>query len=196
MPSKEELEKLSKINGEARGMAVRSGLEYTLYKKGEEGLRKLEAELERFGFPIKNKDIKSLNFYPLAWEGIIFVVAKELFNYTDEDFQELGERESKLPLIVRLFMKHLGSIKMIAREGPRIWKDYYTVGSFEVSDFNEKKKYAVIRIKNFRVHPLHCQNIAGYLKGVVRVVGKDNATCKETKCIHKGDDYHEYLVEW
>ncbi len=194
--SKEEFDKLMKIKGEAMGIAIRSGFGYTLYRKGEEGLRQLENEMEKLGYPIKYKEIKPMSSYPIGLETIIFLVVKKLFDFNEKDFIELGEREAKLPSIIRLFMKYFGSVGMLAKAAPKMWRKYYTVGDFKVTDFDEEKKYAVIRIKDLNLHPVHCQNLKGYLLGVVKMVGKKNVKCQETKCVYRGDEYHEFLIKW
>jgi len=137
-----------------------------------------------------------MDFYPIGLESVVFLTAKQLFNFKDEDFVELGEREAKLPSIVRLFMQYFGSVAMLSREGPRMWRKYYTVGSLEITSFDEKKNYAVVRIKGINLHPIHCQNLKGYLMGIVKMVGKRNVTCEEVKCIYRGDEYHEFLLKW
>ncbi len=193
---KEEADKIMKAEGQALGIAVRSGLEYTLFRKGKEGVRALEKKMAEIGYPVKHQEIKPMDFYPIGLEAVIFLAAKQLFNFKDEDFVELGEREAKMPMIVRLFMRYFGSLAMLSSEGPKMWKKYYTVGSLEVADFDEKKNYAVVRIKGINLHPVHCQNLKGYLIGIVKMVGKRNVACEEVKCLYRGDEYHEFLLKW
>ena len=71
--TKEIAQKLMETKGETRGMSIKGDLEYVLYKKGKEGLKKIEDEMARLGYPIKYKKMKSMKFYPIGLEALNFL---------------------------------------------------------------------------------------------------------------------------
>jgi hypothetical protein len=192
--SQQEFDKLMKIKGEIRGLGFKTEAEFVLKEEGKEGLKKLENTMKELGFPYKK--IKIMSFYPLGLLAVALVVIKRLFNYDDKKFQEMGKFESKSSLIIRLFMKYFVSLDRIAKEAPRIWREYYTVGKFKVVEHDEDKKYIILRLEEFMFHPILCQVLIGYFLSIIKMVVKSEPICEETKCLHCGDKYHEFLVKW
>lgn len=154
--SKEEPNKIMKVKGEIRGVAIKGEMEFILKEEGKEGLKKLEDQMAELGYPIKYKEIKPMTFYPLNLYGAIQLVVKSLFNFDNKKFQEMGAFEAKISLIARLFMKFFFSSEKMIREAPKMWKRYLTIGDLKVIETNEEKKYLILRIENFRFHLIHC----------------------------------------
>jgi hypothetical protein len=194
--SKKEVDELMKIEGEARGISIKGEAEFILKEKGEKGLKKLEDTMAKIGCPIKYGELNALGFYPLKYEAITTFVLKKVFNFKEEDFRKVGAFEAKLSLIIRMFMKYFLSLELMAKKTPVIWRKYYTVGNLTAQEFNKKEKYAILRIENFKLHPSHCRTLEGFFATIVQMVVKELVTCKETKCIFKGDEYHEFLLKW
>lgn len=194
--SKEELEKLEKIEGETRGFSIKGEAEYILEKEGKEGLKKLEDIMEKIGYPIKYKELKTLNFYPVRYESITSLVLEKAFGFDKEEFQKLGRFESKLPLLIRVFTKYFTSIEKAAKAAPKMWRHYYTGGDVTVAELNKKERYVVLKLENFYTYPMFCQTLAGVFAGIVQIVVGKEVSCQETKCIHRGDEYHEFLLKW
>ena len=196
--SKEELEEFKKIKGEIRGIALKSALDFVLKKEGRDGLRKVENVMIDLGYPIEHNKISVMNFYPLRIETILFAVIKELFNYNEKDFYEMGKFQFKMPITIRLFMRYLSSLNTVARAAPKMWETYFTIGNLEISEYNEKEKYMIVKIEDFYFHVayLYCQIFRGFFPSVIQVVVKTPVSCEETKCVYRGDGYHEFLLKW
>ena len=194
--SKEELEELKKIKGEVRKMSFKTTAEFILKEKGEEGLKKLENTMANLGYPIKHETIKPMDFYPLWADAAKLLIIKRLFNFDDKKFQEMGEFEAKISLIMRIFLQYFISLKRAIKEGPRLWKRYFSVGDLKVIEFNTEDKYAIFRLENFYHHPLSCQTHKGYFPTIFQMIIKSKVTCQETKCVHRGDKFHEFLLKW
>ena len=194
--SKEEFDEFMKIKGKVRGMSLRNIAAFVLKERGKEGLKKLEDTITRLGYPLEYRKIKTMTFYPLGLEPLMMVVAKKLLNFNEEDFRQLGEFSPKSAIIVRLFLQYLVSIRTVAENVSEMWKKYYTVGNIETVELNEEKKYMILRVTDFNLHPVHCQVLEGYFPTVIQMVVKKKVHCKETKCFFRGDEYHEYLMEW
>ncbi len=194
--SKEELEELMKVKGEVRGMPLKNEAEFIVKEEGEEGLKKLEDTMASLGYPMKYRAIRGMDFYPLGLLSINLLAIKRLFNYDDEKFQAMGRFEAKLSLIIRLFLKYFVSLDKTLREIPKMWKRYYTVGNLTIVEYNEKEKYLIVRIEGLPFHPLYCQINKGFGASIIQMVVGGDVTCEEIKCVHKGDEYHEFLFRF
>ena len=194
--TKELAKKLMAAKGEARGATLKVDWEHVLQEKGGKGLRKLEAKMAELGYPLKYKEIKAMRFYPIGMDVISMLAIKELFNYDEKKFEEMGGSVVQFSLFLKVLMKYFLSIPTVAKEVSKMWKRHYTIGDMSVSEINEEKKYVILRLENFQIHPIYCPIIRGYLAKVLGMVVKSLATCEETKCAFKGDKYHEYLMKW
>jgi len=194
--SKEELGKLMKINGEVRMVGVKSYLDFILKEEGEEGLKKVEDTMLSFGFSLKREKIRKMDFFPLNQLAILLVVIKKLFNYDDEKFQEMGKFQVRGSLLLTMLVKYLVSLNRAVKELPNLWRKHLTVGKLTAVELNEEEKHLTMRLENYRMHPIHCQILKGYFLASLQRIIIEKRTCEETKCIFKGDDYHEFLVKW
>ncbi len=194
--SEEEFNNLMKIEGEVRGTAIKGEMDFILKEKGKEGLKKLADIITKLGYPLKYREIKPMGFYPLGLYGSMQLVIKRIFNFDNKKIQEMGAFESKISLIMRLFMKYFVSLERMVKEVPRIWRTYFSVGNLKVVEFNKKEKYIITRLENFRLHPIQCQVLLGYFPSVMQMIIGNEVSCEETKCVFRGDDYHEFLMKW
>ncbi len=193
--SKEEFKELLKIKGEARGFGFKAKADFVREERGQEAFKKLGDEMARLGYPYS--DIKTMEFYPIGLLAAILLVIKRLFNFTDEDFQEMGKFEAQSSLVIRLLMKYFISLEKMSQEASKIWRKYYSIGVFEIIETDEEKKTATIRIKDFKLHPIMCQIFIGYFTSIMKLIVKsDQISCKETKSPHKNDECHEFLMNW
>jgi len=195
--SKKEMQEFMKIKGESRGIALETEADFILKEKGEEGLKAIEQAVTQAGYPLSYKKIRPLDFYPLWLEVVILVVAKRLFDWDDQMFYELGRFEPRGPsLIIRLFVKHFFSIEKLIEQVAKMWDKYYSIGKIEIKEYNKKEKYIIVTVKEFSAHPLLCLDFSGFFASVLQMTVKSQTTCEETKCVHKGDEYHEFLLKW
>ncbi len=194
--SKEELNKLMELRGESRGISLKGELKFILNDQGKDGVEKIEKLTTELGYPIKHEEIKAMDFYPLGLEGIILLGARRILGYDDEKFQEMGKFESKMSIVVKLFMKYFYSVEKLIKKVSDMWGKSCTVGEFKIIEHSEEKRFAILRLEKFELVPAHCQNLIGYLSGVVQMVVGRAVVCEETKCTFRGDEYHEFLVKW
>jgi len=194
--TQEEFENLMNIEGEVRGIAITGETDFILEKEGEEGLEKLEKSINELGYSVAFKEMKAMEFYPLGLEAVVLVAAREIFGYDEEKFEEMGGFEPKVSILIRLFMKHFFSPERIVELAPKIWRESYTVGDLEVASFDMENRKTVLHLKNFKLHPLQCYNLKGYFSSVVKMVMGQETTVEETECPFRGDDYHEFVINW
>lgn len=196
--TEEIAKKLMETKGEARGVTFKTDMEFILKEKGEEGLKKVEQELEKIGFPIQYKTIKVMNFYPVGLRIISLLAIKKTFNFDEEKIKSIGFFATKVSLIIKLFVKYFFSTERVFyKEAPKMWKKHYTISELTPVELNEEKKYAILRIEDFILHPLFCVYLGGYFCGIFQMLIKTNKiNYQETKCPFRGDKYHEYLIKW
>ena len=178
-------------------MGMKTHASFVLKEEGRDGLKKLEESMRVLGHPVEYDKLRALGLYPLWMEALTLRVIQELFNYRDEDFIELGKFHARDSVVIRTFVKYFLSIETVARNIPTVWSKYFTEpGEFKVVEFDKEKKRAIFRIEGFDFHPLHCQINIGIFSALVELLTKKEAACRETKCIYKGDEYDEFVVEW
>ncbi len=194
--SKEELEKLSGLKGNVRGMGMKNYAKFILEKEGKEGLKKLEEAMAQIGYPVKYEELKAMSLYPLRTETATLILIKRLFNYDDRKFQEMGRFGVKFSMLIKLFMKYFVSLEKLVKEAPKMWKKGGTLGDFRVAEYDLVKKQLTLRIENFNVHPLYCEIFKGYFAGAFQMIINKKIECKETECSFKGGRYHEFQLQW
>ncbi len=194
--TQEVIEKLMQIKGECRGTALKSDADFILKEEGKDGVMKLEEKMAELGYPIKYKNIKATNFFPIGLRAIQLMVLKKHFGFNREKFRQLGLFQTKVSLIVKIFMKFFVSLQAVSNQAPKMWRKHYTVGNLEVSKIDKEKKEGLIILKNFNLHPFHCQFLEGFFASIVSMIVGDTVVCEEIKCTFKGDDYHEFLGKW
>jgi len=197
MLTKQEAKKIvEQTKGEARGVAFKDDLDFILDLKGKSGLKKVESRMAELGCPLKYKEIKTMGFYSLGLEVVMVMSIQEVFNFSEEEIKRWGASIVKFSFFIKIFMKYFASLELISRQVPSIWRRYYTVGDLEMPEYSEKKRYVILRLKNFKMSPVHCQIYKGFFPKVTEMVVKNPTKCKETKCMFRGDPYHEFLITW
>ncbi len=176
---------------------VRTNKEYIISKEGEEGFEKVKKRMEELGGEI---DFKSLNgkTWEEDWRNSLFIAtAREVFNWNDEDIFEMGRYIPRASFFIKSIIQYLASLDMVLKNVGVYWDKHHDFGSLEAVEHNKEGKYVIIRKRNFLMHPVMCSYHAGYFKGISEFVIKgDNLRVEETKCMHKGDEYHEYIIKW
>ncbi|MEI6597059.1 MAG: hypothetical protein WCL13_02505 [bacterium] len=194
--SKKEFEEIKKAPGEMRGNGPKTIGDYILRKEGESGLQKVEEILKVLGYPIEYRKIKQMDYYPMWLAGVTLLIAKRLFDFSNEDFRKMGEMDVKFTPIKKFFVKYFVSLKKAYEAAPKIFSQYYTEGKLEMMEFNEKERRAILKVSDFGLNEYHCQYIIGYLSASAGMAGKYPITCEETKCTFRGDEYHEFTIKW
>ena len=195
--TKDIIKKLIKIPGKTRGVGFHTDTEYVREKKGEKGLIAVKEELINLGCPIDYENIKITGWYPVGLRAVSVLAIKKVFNWSDKEIEDMGNTAPKYSFIVRLLMKYFLTFSMTHKQGSNYWVKHYTVGKLEPSNYDLEKKYYTVRVKDFKIHPILCIYLGGYIVriGQFLLIGK-NFKVKETKCMFKGDPYHEYVVRW
>ena len=195
MPKDEKL----KIKGRVRGTAFKEDFSYVKEVEGEAGLAKLKQSLKKSPYPeILNTNIGTFEWYPLEWHVYILLKCKEIFGWTDKDIVDFGYKVTKYTIFLKLYLKYFFSVEKAIKKSHEYCREIYDQGDVVVEKADFKNKIIIIKIKNFKIHPILCNVVLGYLQSLGEMVfgkGKD-AQAKEIKCEFRGDHYHEYQVNW
>lgn len=197
--TKEKIQQFIEIPGEARGQVFLTDFEYIREKKGEEGIKLLKKRMAELGNPLDYEKIKTFEWYPVGLRALSLLVIKEAFDLGEKEISEMGNLAPKYSFLVKLIMKHFLSIARVFQESPKYWEKHYTVGKLETVELNEKEGYLIIRLKDFKVHPILCTYLFenGYFLRIGQYVLKSpQIFSRETKCMFKGNPYHECLITW
>lgn len=196
--TKEEINNLLSSSGKVRGVAFHTDAEYVLQKKGKEGLLKVEEELKNIGCPIDYEKNEATGWYPVGLRIISLLAIKKVFNWGDKEIESMGKAAPKYSFIVKMLLKYFLTIAMTYKESPKYWVKHYTVGKIETPGYDLKKKYFLIRLKDLKIHPVLCTYLGGYFITLSQYLlkGTKKNKVEETKCMFKGDPYHEFLITW
>ncbi|MBD3208070.1 MAG: hypothetical protein GF370_01270 [Candidatus Nealsonbacteria bacterium] len=192
----QEVEKIKKTEGEIRGVGMQSYINFILQKEGSEGLQKLEERLSELGYPVDLRKIEVMKFYPLGMLGVMLVSIRDLFGYDEQKFREMGKFHIKTSILIRLSLKYFFSLDRVLKEIPGLWRKHLTIGELDVREVDKKNRKIVIRLKDYCLHPLHCQILRGYLEQAFRMAAKEEGECVEECCVHKGGEFHDFVITW
>jgi len=197
MIKKEEIEKIMQIKGNVRGGIIQADADFIRKRKGEEGLRAIEKKMAELGYPLNFDKIKFGEWHPESLSVLVILVAKDLFNWDRRDIFEMGNSVPKHSFLFKIIMRYFLSLRKIFGETPNYWKQHFDFGELEPHELNEEKKYMILREKGYKFHPLMCLYHAGYYLRIAQfAIRSEKITIKETKCVFRGDPYHEYVIKW
>ena len=194
--NQEEIERLKKAEGEVRGVVFKTDEKYVIREKGEEGLKKVEEELEKMGVSIDYKDIDRMNFYPLNLRAFSLLAISKAFDYGEEEIKEMGKKAPRASFLIKFFTKYFMSSQQTLAKVTEMWGKHYTKGTIESIEVNEDEGRAIFRLHEADLHPVLCHYLLGYFSSVVSMVVGEKVESKETKCYFNDEDYHEFYLTW
>lgn len=194
---REALSNPTKVKGILLKEVIYEGIKEKL---GEEAIKLIEEESKKLGFPLKLEKIRNFEWYPAGTIIELYYILQEKFNFQEKDFAELSEISPKISFLMKTLMKYFTVPEKIAKiAAPRLWRRYYDRGEAEISEFRDSETggFLTIRIKNFKLHPLHFFCLGYFFLGVLKLAKKfRETTVKETKSPFRDDKYQEYLIQW
>lgn len=201
--TKEEIKKLIKIEGKVKGEVFKTDAEYILTKKGEEGLKRVQKETKKLGYPIDYQKINSNGWYPVGLRIVSLLAVMEAFSWGEKEIENMGKSAPKISYMVKIFAKFFISSKRAIETTPRLWPRHYTIGNIKIVDFNERKENqrikgsCLIKLRDFKVHPILCIYLKGYFSTIPKMGAEvKKLTIEEIKCPFKGDSFHQYSAKW
>ncbi len=199
MITKEEIQKISQKNGDARGVVFQTDADYIMGREGKDGLKKLEGQLKDWGIGLNYQEVAPMSWIPVAWRAIHLLAIKEVFAWSDDDIRKMGENAPRVSIVVKLFFKLFPDIGKFAAQIPHYWAKHYTVGSLEVVKLDKENKEMILHLKDFAFHPILCKYLEGYFETATKLTrSKDSVvTTKELQCSFRDNiPYQVYQIKW
>ena len=191
--SQDNLEKIKKMKGEIIGSSLKTDREFIIEKEGIEGLRKVEVEMEKLGYPLKYKDIDKYKWYPVHQDFLSLLFAQKIFNWDDETIREWGRWGAKTNFLIKL-MSRLVSKETISKLSSKYWRKYYTKGEIEFK-LDYKKRIGVVVIKDFVIYDVHARYLEGYFYQIMCLI-VSSQNLKVEKCGDEEPNTHQFKITW
>lgn len=191
--SRNNLEKIKKMEGEIIGSSLKTDREFIIEKQGIKGLRKVEVEMERLSYPLKYEDIDKYKWYPVQHDFLSLLLAQEIFKWDDETMREWGRWGAKTNFIIKL-MARLVSKETISELSSKYWRKYYTKGEMKFK-LDYKKKTGIATIKDFTIYDVHARYLEGYFYQIMCLM-VPSQNLKVEKNEYKGSDTHQFKITW
>jgi uncharacterized protein YxjI len=196
----EDINKILNAEGEVRGVVFKTDRHFIIDKVGEEGLRKVEEELQKMNCPFNyDEGTDNMSFYPVGMRVLSLIAVSKALNLDREGVMKMGESAPKFSLMIKFFMRYFLSAEKIMEKAGEMWGKHYTVGKLESVEMNIEENFLRARLYDIDLHPIFCDYLLGYFSSIIKMgVGKEGKEGKgeELKCIHRGDDYHEFTIKW
>jgi len=195
--TKKLVKELMSVEGECRGVTLKADKDFILRKKGGKGLIKVETELKKAGKALKYGEVEPMAFYPVGLRALSLVAIQDVLGFSNKQIEEMGRTAPKVSFVIKLFAKFFFSIERTAAQTPKMWEKHYTIGRLEAEIYQKKRK-AIVRLREFDLHPLLCIYLNGYFATIIQMVVNNQVISEETKCSFKDKTHkqHEYLLKW
>lgn len=191
--SKQFLEEIKKMEGEIIGSSLKTDRDFIIEKEGLEGLKKVEKEMERAGYPLEYKEIDKYKWYPIQQDFLSLILTQKIFNWSDETIREWGRWGAKTNFIIKL-MARLVSKETISNLASKYWRRYYTRGEIEYK-LDYKKRIGIVTIRDFTIYPVHLHFLEGYFYQIMcLMVSSENLKVEgsETEKLN----VHQFKITW
>ncbi|MDP2735125.1 MAG: hypothetical protein Q8P12_02880 [bacterium] len=192
-----EITRVMQTTGKVRGVVFKTDEQYIVSKKGKEGLRQVEEQIEAWGQSLKYGEIKNTEWLPVGLRVVSILGAKEAFSWGEKEIFDMGHSAPQYSFMVKFLMRYFLALEQTYKKSSEYWPAHYTVGGLDAPDFNEKEKYLVLRLRDFEVHPALCPYYAGYFLRIAKLSSSyPNMRVEEHACPYKGGDAHEFVLSW
>jgi predicted hydrocarbon binding protein len=89
----------------------------------------------------------------------------------------------------------MASIEFLLKRGQVFWAQYCDRGRMTLD--SESRTGFAARLDDFpEIAPAHCALIEGWLEGMGEALGAEGMACRQTRCVHRGDDRCEFTAAW
>ncbi len=196
---KKEIQELQKNDpGKERGTDIKFLVKYIRLKKGEQGFQKVKAKLEKCGYKLPDiTKIDDMEWIPSSLPTIFMVASAKVFHWEEKEIIEWGKNAAAFHAVMRFFIKYFVSLRQTLKKMSQNWRKNYSFGDIEITECDNKKKKIVARLKNFKKHPITCIYLQGTFSKIVEIsTGSQDVKAEETKCMFRGDPYHEFVFNW
>jgi len=170
---------------------------YVRKKRGAEGIAFINRYMSQKGVNITVEKIESMKLaepVPLSIRAVFLEACLALFDGDLEKLKAMGRDAPSNSLIVKFFLKYFATPNSAINHISSLWREHYSIGRIEV--LKNEKGEGILALYDFKVSKLLCHYLWGYFEGVGILTRAKNPVCKETKCVHEGAPYCEFLLRW
>lgn len=193
----EEINKILNAEGEVRGVVFKTDHRFIMDKAGEEGVKKVEEELEKMNCPFDySEEADNMSFYPVGMRALSIIAIGKALGLNREEIKKMGSNAPKFSLMIKFFMRYFLSGEKIFEKAGEMWEKHYSVGKLEAVELNMGEKYMIARLYEIELHPIFCDYLAGYFSSILKMGIGEDVNAEETTCIHQGGEYHEFIFRW
>lgn len=197
MLEQKEIKELLSLKGRVRGATFITDMKYIELKKGKDELVAFKKEAAKVFKDFDYDKVTNTSWYPVGYRILSLLLIKDYFKFSEKDIFNMGYKAPKISFIVRTLMRYFISLKKTFKEASKYWDEHWSVGSLEPHFINIKNKRLILRIKDFKAHPIMCLYWRGYFSAVAELTLRNQkVTTVENNCMSKGDKYHEFLLTW
>lgn len=197
--TKEEADRLMKIEDKTRGALIETIEEYIVQKKGIEGLEKVKEKLEEIGYPMDFGKFSTFTWYQGALDILLIIVFLDVFDLDELVAFDLG-RDSLVSnsLLVKLLLSRLVSFDTAIKNAPKIWRYFSKLGEIRFTQYDKEKKFAILRLDNYaKLHVVAYHYVRGSLAKLIEMLTKSkNVKIEQTKSLYNDDSYDEFKITW
>lgn len=194
----EEINKIINTEGEVRGVVFKTDRRFIFDKAGEEGIKKVERELEEMNCPFKyDEEADNMSFYHIGMRTISIVAISKAFNLDKDGVMEMGFNAPKFSLMIKFFMRYFLSPEKIFEKAGEMWEKHYTSGKLEPFEMNEEEKRMRARITGMSLHPIFCDYLCGYFSSIMKMgLGEEVGEGKLSCTYEAKEDGYYFILEW
>ncbi len=193
----EDINKILNAKGEVRGVVFKTDRRFIYDKAGEEGIKKVEEELEKMNCPFNyEEEADNMSFYPIGMRALSIIAISKAFNLSKEEIAQMGKNAPKFSLMIKFFMRYFLSAEKIMEKAGEMWEKHYSSGRLEPVEMNIEERFIKARLYDIDLHPILCDYLIGYFSSVIKMGVGEETKGEELACVHKGDEYHEFLIKW
>jgi predicted hydrocarbon binding protein len=180
-----------------RGDVLITDLQYIERISGPKAEKAIKKKLKEIEAKIDFKKINNTGWYPISWKVLILILTREVMDWKDQDLIDMGRFASRQSFVLKTLLKYFVSLERTFQESVRFWLKYWDAGEMIPYKIDEKEKYLIIQLKNFKIHPDLCLYFTGHFESIANLILKsEKISVKETKCQFRGNDFHEFEIRW
>ena len=189
----ETLGKVRKMEGEIIGSSLKTDREFIIEKEGTKGLKKVEEEMERLGYPLEYEKIDKYKWYPVQQDFLSLFLTQKIFNWDRETIREWGRWGAKTNFIIKLIAR-LVNKETISKMASKYWRRYYTKGEIEYK-LDYKNRIGTATIKDFVIYNVHLHYLEGYFYQIMcLMVSSENLKVENIETGEK--NVHQFKITW
>jgi hypothetical protein len=183
---------------EVRGSAMWVRVEWVRETHGDQGVKRLLAELPPAGRNLIHHPIDRSAWYSFPLFLELSIAVDRLFGKGDGSLmQEVGRWSchKNVPALYQMFVR-LGSVDWLLGRAGKLWAEHFTAGRFEAHREPGRQR-AIGEMFDFpRPHLAHCYAVLGFAMGCVELSGEKNVRGTMVACRAIGAERCVARVAW